>query len=63
MRYTTTQRELYRNLGGTPFLDRDYTVFGRVVDGLEVLDAIAGQPTDSRDRPRQNIWMKMTFIK
>lgn len=63
MRYTTAQRELYKTIGGTPLLDRDYTVFGQVVEGLQVIDAIAEQPTDSRDRPQQNIWMKMTFIK
>lgn len=63
MRYTTEQRELYKTLGGTPFLDQNYTVFGRVVEGLEVIDAIADQPTNSQDRPRENIWMKMIFIK
>lgn len=63
MRYTSAQRELYKTRGGTPFLDRDYTVFGQIIEGLEVIDAIAAQPTDSRDRPRKNIWMKMTFIK
>lgn len=63
MRYTSEQRELYKNVGGTPFLDRDYTVFGRVIEGLEVIDAIAEQPTDGRDRPEKDVWMKMTFIK
>ncbi|PHN03161.1 transcriptional regulator [Flavilitoribacter nigricans DSM 23189 = NBRC 102662] len=63
MRYTSAQRELYKTVGGTPFLDRDYTVFGQVIEGLEVIDAIAAQPTDGRDRPRENVWMKMTFIK
>ena len=63
IRYTSAQREQYRTMGGTPFLDRDYTVFGRVIEGLEVIDAIAEQPTDSRDRPLKDVWMKMTFIK
>lgn len=63
MRYSTAQREQYKNLGGTPFLDRDYTVFGRVIEGLDVVDAIATQPTNSQNRPRTDIWMKMTFIK
>lgn len=63
MRYTTEQRELYKTLGGTPFLDQNYTVFGRVVEGLEVIDAIADQATNSQDRPKENIWMKMIFIK
>lgn len=63
MRYTSAQREVYKNAGGTPFLDRNYTVFGQVVEGMEVIDAIAEQPTDGRDRPKENVWMKMTFIK
>ncbi len=63
MRYTSAQRERYKTVGGTPFLDRDYTVFGQVLEGLEVIDAIAAQPTDGRDRPQENVWMKMTFIK
>lgn len=63
IRYTTAQRELYKTYGGTPFLDRDYTVFGRVIEGLSVIDRIAEQPTDSRDRPQENIWMKLTIIK
>lgn len=63
MRYTQAQRERYKTIGGTPFLDREYTVFGRVIEGLEVIDRIAAQPTDSRDRPQEDIWMKITLIK
>lgn len=63
MRYTTAQRERYKALGGTPFLDRDYTVFGRIIEGLDVIDAIAIQPGNSQNRPKTDIWMKMTFIK
>ena len=63
IRYTTEQREVYKTLGGTPILDQNYTVFGQVIEGLEVIDAIADQATNSQDRPRENIWMKMIFIK
>ena len=63
MRYTSAQREVYKTIGGTPFLDRAYTVFGRVVEGLDIIDQIATQPTKSNDRPREDVWMKMTFIK
>ncbi len=62
-RYTTEQREAYMSLGGTPQLDREYTVFGRVIEGLEVIDAIAQQPTGQYDRPREDIRMKMTVIR
>lgn len=63
IRYGTSQREAYLKLGGTPQLDREYTVFGSVIQGMEVIDAIAGATTDRRDRPRTNIRMKMRVIK
>lgn len=49
--------EKYTTVGGTPFLDDEYTVFGKVVSGLEVIDKIAEQPTDERDRPSKDITM------
>ena len=49
--------------GGTAALNRQYTVFGMVMKGLEVIDIIAGQPKDERDRPLTNIMMKVTVEK
>lgn len=63
VRYTQAQRDEYAAKGGTPFLDRDYTVFGRVIEGLEVLDSIAKVSTDGRDRPTEDVKMKITVIK
>ena len=63
VRYTPAQREAYLKHGGTPFLDRDYTVFGQIIEGLEVIDAIAGSATDRGDRPKENITMKVVVIK
>ena len=63
IRYTKEQREAYLEVGGTPFLDREYTVFGRVIDGLEVLDKIAGVQTDGRDRPVSDVPMKIRLIR
>jgi peptidyl-prolyl cis-trans isomerase B (cyclophilin B) len=57
VRYSQAQREAYLKHGGTPFLDRDYTVFGRVLEGMEVIDKISETKTDARDRPSENIWM------
>lgn len=53
--YTPAQRELYKTLGGTPFLDNGYTVFGEVVEGLEIVDIIAGTQTGPNDRPIQDV--------
>ena len=50
----------YTTIGGTPHLDGGYTVFGRVIKGLDVLDSIAAQPTDSADRPTEDIRMFVT---
>lgn len=55
VRYTEQQRRTYATEGGTPHLDGAYTVFGEVVEGLEVLDAICAAPCDGRDRPLQDI--------
>ena len=60
--YTRTQKEVYNRIGGTPFLDQSYTVFGEVISGLEVIDKIAGLPKDSSDRPLQNVRMKIRML-
>lgn len=62
-RYSKAQRELYLEKGGAPFLDRDYTVFGQVIEGLDVLDKIAAAPTDPRSRPLTDVWMKLRLIR
>jgi cyclophilin family peptidyl-prolyl cis-trans isomerase len=55
-----SQFYIVENHDGTPMLDEVYTVFGQVVDGLEVVDKIAEQPKDGRDRPLSDIKMKVT---
>ncbi len=62
-RYSTEQREAYKAVGGTPFLDRDYTVFGRVIEGLDVIDKIAAVRTAAQDRPQTDVKMKIKVIK
>jgi cyclophilin family peptidyl-prolyl cis-trans isomerase len=60
--YTTTQKEVYGRIGGTPFLDQSYTVFGEVISGLDVIDKIANLPKNQMDRPLQNVRMKMRML-
>lgn len=52
---TEEQKNIYSTKGGAPFLDMQYTVFGEVVSGMAVIDKIASQPKDSRDRPRTDV--------
>lgn len=49
------KREIYKTMGGTPFLDGEYTVFGEVVEGLDIVDKIASQKTGPNDRPEEDI--------
>ncbi len=62
-KYTPEQREIYKTIGGTAFLDQDYTVFGEVESGLEVIHKIASAPRDSNNRPLGDIRMRMELIK
>lgn len=62
LQYTPEERDYYLKVGGVPFLDNDYTVFGQVVEGLEVVDKIANAQRDPRDRPLENISMKVKVL-
>ena len=57
------QREIYKTSGGTPHLDKNYTVYGEVVKGIEMVDNIAGAVTGANNRPVNNISMKVTVLK
>lgn len=63
--YTFSQHQIktYTTIGGTPHLDGSYTVFGEVVEGLDIIDKIAAVATDKRDRPLNDIRMKITLVK
>ncbi|MDQ3141244.1 MAG: peptidylprolyl isomerase [Bacteroidota bacterium] len=60
--YTDSQKNLYLQTGGTPFLDGDYTVFGEILEGFEILDKIAATPTGRGDRPVKDVKMKITSL-
>jgi len=61
--YNADQIKKYETLGGTPQLDMDYTVFGEVVEGLEVVDKIAAVQTAPGDRPVEDVKMKVRMLK
>ncbi|HRX10524.1 MAG TPA: peptidylprolyl isomerase [Draconibacterium sp.] len=60
---TDEQREIYSTVGGYPSLDGEYTVFGEVVEGLDVLDKIAAVNTNKANRPVEDVRMKIEIIK
>jgi len=61
--FTPEQREAYTTIGGYPALDGDYTVFGEVIEGLDVIDKIAAVKTDRYDRPENDIKMEVELVK
>lgn len=58
-----SHRAVYKTLGGSPHLDRNYTAFGEVVQGLELVDSIAVLKTDERDRPVTDVKMEVSILK
>jgi peptidyl-prolyl cis-trans isomerase B (cyclophilin B) len=61
--YTKDQKEIYQRIGGTPFLDQNYTVFGEVFIGMDVIDKIAATPIYDTDRPVKNVRMKIKIAR
>jgi len=60
--YTKDQKEIYQRIGGTPFLDQNYTVFGEVFIGMDVIDKIAATKVYDTDRPIKNVRMKIKIL-
>ena len=60
-KFTSAQRETYRTVGGAPYLDGDYTVFGEVVEGMDVVDKISQVAVDG-DRPKQDVRVLMVRL-
>lgn len=61
--FTEEQRRVYTTIGGYPSLDGEYTVFGEVVEGLEVIDKIAAVECDQYNRPVSDVKMEMEVVK
>ena len=63
VKLTPEMREVYNAVGGTPHLDGQYTVFGEVVSGLDVVDAIQRVPTDENDRPLTDVRIIKAYLQ
>lgn len=61
--YTPEQRKKYMDIGGEINLDMDYTVFGEIVSGMDVIDKICAIPVDRNNRPLQDLKMKIKLVK
>ena len=61
--FSEAQIEAYSSVGGAPHLDGAYTVFGEVIEGLEVIDKIAAQETDPANRPKKDVRIQMKLVK
>ena len=65
LKLSETKKKVYSTIGGTPQLDGEYTVYGEVVEGLDIIDKIATVQTSPQagDRPVQNVYiLKMTLL-
>lgn len=63
IKYSQEQLKTYSEIGGTPQLDNEYTVFGEVIEGLDVIDKIAAVETLPGDRPKKDVKMTITIVK
>lgn len=63
IKFSAAKRNAYKTVGGTPFLDMNYTVFGEMVSGMDVLDKIARVPKGPDDRPLGDVRMYIKVIK
>ena len=61
--YPEWAKEIYATQGGAPHLDGEYTVFGQVIDGIEIIDEVAAMATDQTDKPLNEVRMQVRVIK
>ena len=61
--YTEEQREFYKIRGGAPHLDNEYTVFGEVIEGMDIVEKIENARTNEKDKPLNNIFMNIIVVE
>jgi cyclophilin family peptidyl-prolyl cis-trans isomerase len=62
-RFTDEQRTAYKELGGSPHLDMQYTVFGEVIKGVEIIDQLATVQTGAQDKPVENVEIDINVLE
>lgn len=62
-KFTPEERAIYKTIGGVPFLDGSYTVFGEVVKGMQMIDNICTVKVDRNDRPLTDVKMTVTIVE
>ena len=62
LHFTEAQRETYRTIGGTPFLDQNYTVFGEIVKGMDFIDNVTAVKVNKDGNPDKEVWMKIKVL-
>lgn len=62
IKFSSSQRDAYKTIGGTPHLDNDYTIFGEIVEGMDVADAINSVKTDKNDLPLAAVTFKPVIL-
>ena len=60
--FNEQQKRVYTTEGGCPHLDGEYTIFGQVIEGLSVVDKIEKVPTDDRERPLREVYVKRVTV-
>ncbi|MGI4806414.1 MAG: peptidylprolyl isomerase, partial [Janthinobacterium lividum] len=58
-----SEREIYKSVGGVPHLDQNYTVYGEIIFGIDMVDRIAAVKKDAKDRPLQDVPMTVNLLK
>jgi len=62
IKYTDAQRTTYKTIGGTPFLDQNYTVFGEIVKGVDWIDKVTAVKVNKDGNPDKEVWMKVRVL-
>ncbi|MFY9417839.1 MAG: peptidylprolyl isomerase [Bacteroidales bacterium] len=62
-KFTDEQKQIYSTIGGSPHLDGQYTVFGEVISGMDVVDKIASLSTDRNNRPLQDVKFTIEIVE